>query len=119
MNRVLVHHFEEAASFYREILGLSTLFDAGEGAGRFLHLGFRHGGVWLLLAKTEDAKARVGNQTGGEPIGVIYTSDVQAEHARLSGKGVRADSAVTADEGSLWFLFFDLYGNQWVLVQLV
>ena len=116
---VLVRDFDEAARFYHEKLGLSILFDAGEDEGRFLHLGFKQGGVWLLLARTEAAQARVGNQTGGEPVGVIYTSDVRAEHTRLVSNGVRVDGEVKTDEGSAWCRFFDLYGNQWVLVQLI
>ncbi|XWX54762.1 VOC family protein [Methylosinus sporium] len=54
---ILVNDYDEAADFYRDKLGLDTLFDAGEGARRFLHLGFGQGGVWLLLADNAEARA--------------------------------------------------------------
>jgi catechol 2,3-dioxygenase-like lactoylglutathione lyase family enzyme len=115
---ILVNDYDEAANFYREKLGLETLFDSGEGARRFLHLGFGQGGVWLLLADGAEARARVGNQTGGQPLGVVYTSDINGDFSRLAGKGVKVAETVQTDEGSSHFRFYDLYGNQWVLVQL-
>ncbi|WP_197745452.1 VOC family protein [Methylosinus sp. C49] len=115
---ILVNDYDEAANFYRDKLGLDTLFDAGEGARRFLHLGFGQGGVWLLLADSAEARTRVGNQTGGQPVGVVYTDDIHGDFARLAGKGVKVAETVQSDAGSFHFRFHDLYGNQWVLVQL-
>jgi len=70
------------------------------------------------FSPTTPRRARVGNQTGGQPVGVVYTDDIHGDFARLADKGVKVAETVQSDEGSFHFRFHDLYGNQWVLVQL-
>lgn len=118
---VLVPDYDEAIQFYREVLGMRIIADIPAGALRFVHLGFAAEpsiGLWLLQATTAEQKARVGNQTGGQPLGVIYTSDLRAESDRLAAKGVEFVLRPTEEADSIYAQFQDIYGNIFVLVQL-
>ena len=87
---VLVRDYDETLAFYRDAFGARVLFDAPSPTGdRYLHVGFgpdAGAGVWFLRAGDGDA-ARVGQQTGGEPLAVFYTRDVHAAVARAASAG--------------------------------
>ncbi|MFH0243678.1 VOC family protein [Streptomyces sp. HK10] len=110
---VLVEDPDDALSFYRDVLGLRVLYDRTVGDYRYLHLGVpgrEESGLWLMPATGEEERRLVGRQTGGQPLLVLYTDDLDAVTARLRGHGVRMwDLREDADGGSLHFA--DLYGN--------
>lgn len=88
--------------------------------GRYLHLGFggkAGGGVWFLQAAGE-AAARVGRQTGGEPLAVFYTADVPAAVARADAAGATVVRPAESMDGARFAHVADLYGNVFVLVEL-
>lgn len=118
---VLVRDYDEAIKYYFGVFGMRIIADIPAGELRFVHLGFSTEpsiGLWLLKATTAEQQARVGNQTGGQPIAVIYTSNLQAECDRLVDRGVDFISRPTEDQTSIYAQFRDLYGNIFVLVQL-
>ncbi|HEV7992366.1 MAG TPA: VOC family protein [Gemmatimonadaceae bacterium] len=118
---VLIRDYDEALAFYRSAFGASVLFDAPSPNGdRYLHLGFgpdASAGVWLLRA-TGEATARVGRQTGGEPLAVFYTSDLRAAVARAAAGGAEIVRPVESADGASFAHVTDLYGNVFVLVEL-
>src|SRR4051812_43661076 len=100
---LLVRDYDEALAFYGAAFGAQVLFDAPSPTGdRYLHLGFggeAGAGVWLLRAGGE-AEARVGRQTGGEPLAVFYTADVRAVVARAEAAGAEVVRPVESADGA-------------------
>jgi len=117
---VLVHDYDVALAFYRAAFGAEVLFDAPTPSGdRYLHIGFgpeAGAGVWLLRAGGE-AAARVGRQTGGEPLAVFYTPDVRAAVARAAAAGAEVVRPVESADGASFAHVADVYGNVLVLVE--
>jgi predicted enzyme related to lactoylglutathione lyase len=126
---VLVRDYDTALEFYRAAFGARVLFDAPLPSGdRYLHLGFGGEpdesapggapgvGVWLLRAGGESV-ARVGRQTGGEPLAVFYTPDVRGAVARAQAAGAALVRPVVTAEGASFAHVADLYGNVFVLVE--
>ncbi|QBI56403.1 VOC family protein [Streptomonospora litoralis] len=117
---VLVDDLDSALSFYRDVLGFGVLFDQTAGGYRYLHIGVPGqptSGLWLMPAGSADERALVGRQSGGQPLLVLYTDDLDRVRERLAASGVpiwaeRDD----ADHRSLHFA--DLYGNTIVAAQL-
>jgi predicted enzyme related to lactoylglutathione lyase len=127
---VLVEDYDAALAFYRLAFGARVLFDAPAAAGgRYLHVGFGMeddaasagvaggAGIWLLRA-TGTEGGRVGRQTGGEPLAVFYTPDVQAAVQRAQSAGAAVVRALETADGASFAHVADLYGNVFVLVQM-
>ena len=124
---VLVRDYDAALAFYQAAFGARVLFDAPAPTGdRYLHLGFGDDdgadggagvGIWLMRASGDDA-ARVGRQTGGEPIAVFYTPDVRAATERVAAAGGAVVRPVATADGSSFSHVTDLYGNEFLLVEL-
>ena len=118
---VLVHDYGEALAFYQAAFDARVLFDAPSPTGdRYLHVGFGSdggAGVWLLRVGGETA-SRVGRQTGGEPLAVFYTPDVNAAVARAATAGGAVVRPVESTGGASFAHVADLYGNVFVLVEL-
>lgn len=119
---LLVRDFEEAIAFYRDRLGFEVFVDTGTPPDRFVHIRLASQpefGLWLIEAQSPEQQARVGNQTGGQPLAVLYTPHLAAEQARLQGRGVRFVRAPASDGTARFAHFADLYGNEFVLVELL
>lgn len=130
---ILVRDYDAALAFYQAAFGARVLFDVPSPSGdRYLHLGFdaeatvappnRSGGalgagIWLLRA-TGAEEAHVGRQTGGQPLAVFYTPDVRAAVARVQAAGGRVVRPVAVADGARFAHVTDLYGNEFVLVEL-
>ncbi|GAA1409110.1 hypothetical protein GCM10009639_59420 [Kitasatospora putterlickiae] len=118
---VLVEDVEAALGFYRDGLGFAVLFDGDLDGYRLLHVGPADGagaaGLWLMPAESAEARAVVGRQTGGMPLLVLYTDDLDRVAARLTELGVATRPGVP-DGGSGRSLHFrDLYGNELIAAQ--
>lgn len=122
---VLVRDYDAALAFYGAAFGARVIFDAPAPSGdRYLHLGFgapgpdtAGAGIWLLRAGDED-DARVGRQTGAQPLAVFYTPDVRAATARAVAAGGGVVRPVAVANGTAFSHVTDLYGNEFVLVEL-
>jgi catechol 2,3-dioxygenase-like lactoylglutathione lyase family enzyme len=118
---VLVRDYDEAIAWYAK-LGFVSLVDQPLPDGRrFVHLGLPSQpgvGVWLMEPATSDGRERVGRQTGGEPLLVLYTDDLDATLAELRAAGVASIGEPQRDEASAYVHVHDLYGNRIVLVEL-
>ena len=118
---ILVDDYDAALRFYQTAFGAQVLFDApSPTGGRYLHVGFGGDsgiGVCFLRASGE-AGARVGRQTGGEPLVVFYTSDVRAAVARAVTAGADVVRPIETAGGASFAHVADLYGNVLVLAEL-
>ncbi|HTE34324.1 MAG TPA: VOC family protein [Chryseolinea sp.] len=118
---ILVKDYEEATSFYESNFGFEKMFDTTTHVGqRFLHIG-THAldsmGIWFLKADGKQQRELIGNQTGGQPTMVIYTTSLEELHQKLKNNKVKitVDPVITPE-----YKFFhccDLYGNEIVVVE--
>ncbi|GAB2899952.1 VOC family protein [Microbulbifer echini] len=118
---ILVRDYEEAITFYRDKLGFEVFVDSEESSLRFVHLRLpqqKDMGIWLLKASSSAQRDQVGRQTAGEPCAVIYTNNFDFDYRRLSENGVHFTKPRCADTNAEFGHFVDLYGNEFVLVEL-
>ncbi|MFF8770677.1 VOC family protein [Kitasatospora sp. NPDC015120] len=118
---VLVEDADAALAFYRDGLGFRVLFDGDLDGYRLLHVrpaGGPGAGLWLMPAESADARAAVGRQTGGLPLLVLYTDDLDRVAARLAELGVPVRPGVPDGGPGRSLHFRDLYGNELIAAQL-
>ncbi|ATL46641.1 glyoxalase [Chitinophaga caeni] len=119
---ILVNDYEQAYQFYVNKLGAKVLYDeALPGGERYLHVGFGNSqcAFWLLAAAGEEQLKLVGKQTGGQPLAVLYTDDFDGFYKNLLHQNITINQAPATAPGSKFLHFADLYGNDFVLVQLI
>jgi predicted enzyme related to lactoylglutathione lyase len=130
---VLVHDYDAALAFYQAAFGARVVFDAPSPTGdRYLHVTLEPEvaapvvdavtrapavGFWLLRARDADDGC-VGRQTGGQPLAVLYTSEVRAAVARVHAAGGTLVRPVQSADSASFAHVADLYGNEFVLVEL-
>ncbi|MFE7558316.1 VOC family protein [Kitasatospora sp. NPDC057500] len=120
---VLVEDAEAALAFYGDVLGFTVLFDGDLDGYRLLHVGpmgepGATAGLWLMPAESADARAAVGRQTGGMPLLVLYTDDLDRVAARLTESGVPTRPGAPDGGPGRSLHFQDLYGNELIAAQL-
>lgn len=118
---ILVKDYSEAIAFYCEKLGFEVAVDIDAGERRFVHIRLstqEDVGLWLLKAEGNADLERVGKQTAGQPIAVIYTNSLLEDYSELTGRGVIFNVEPRSDPGAMSAHFRDLYGNEFVLVEL-
>jgi predicted enzyme related to lactoylglutathione lyase len=119
---LLVHDLDLARDFYAAAFGFETIVDSGpvdpeSFDQRTLHIGLADGaGLWLLKAVGGDALL-VGRQAGGQPLGVLSVTHVDAVVQQAVDAGARLVAPPTDDGSSRSARVKDLYGNLLVLVQ--
>lgn len=119
---LLVHDYDEALHFYQKAFDCSVWFDKTTDAGqRFLHIGFSKNdsaGLWFLKAENEESNLKVGRQTGGEPLLVVYTDSLKAVHQNLIELKATLSREPVFDPEYSYLHCLDLYGNEIVVVEL-
>jgi predicted enzyme related to lactoylglutathione lyase len=130
---VLVRDYGAALAFYQAAFGARVVFDAPSPTGdRYLHVSLEppaaaHAtdaaspapavGFWLLRASGA-AAGQIGRQTGGHPLAVLYTADVRAAISRVEAAGGTIARPLESADGASFAHVADLYGNEFVLVEL-
>ncbi len=109
---------DEALKFYRDKLGFKvTADDATSMPGyRWLTVAPPQQDDFdlvLNLATTPEQLAGVGRQG----IFVLNSNDIQADYAALKARGVKIQSELNVNPWGSDFVFEDLYGNDFDLVQ--
>ena len=109
---------DEALKFYRDKLGFKVVSDdaASMPGYRWLTVapaqqeGFE---LVLNLATTPEQLAGVGRQG----IFILASTDVHADYAALTAKGVKIQNELNVNPWGSDFVFEDLYGNDFDVVQ--
>ncbi len=108
---------DAALKFYRDTLGFKVVSDDASMPGyRWLTVapaqqdGFE---LVLGLATTPEQLAGVGRQG----IFVLASNDIHADYAALKAKGVKLQTEVNVNPWGSDFVFEDLYGNDFDVVQ--
>ena len=127
MNQRIVHlslvvkDYDEAISFYTDILGFDLLQDTvlSETKRWVVVKPKGEGTCSLLLAKAvgEEQQKAIGNQSGGRVFLFLHTDDFWRDHKRLVEKGVVFVREPVEQEHGTVAVFGDLYGNLWDLIQ--
>lgn len=116
---VLVDDQETALEWYRTVLGFEVRHDSEVNGFRYLHIGVpgqRDVGLWLMPAAGASVQ-RVGHQTGGEPLLVLATDDLDRVAGHLEAHDVETwDVRDDGDSRSLHLR--DVVGNVLVVAQL-
>ena len=118
---ILVNDYDEAIAFYCDKLGFEVFVDMDSGSQRFVHIKLptqKNVGIWLLKAQTKEQMAVIGRQTPDMPCAVIYTRDIKRDVDKLEKKGVGLIKPMVSDKDAAFAHFEDLYGNEFVLVEL-
>lgn len=113
---VFVEDQEEALGFYTGVLGFRKKEDVPLGGGRWLTVVSPEDaeGVELLLEPSDHPAVKPFKRAlveDGIPFKSFGVEDVEAEHARLEGLGVRFTQPPTAFGGVKTAVFDDTCGN--------
>ena len=108
---------DEALAFYRDKLGFKVSADdaASMPGYRWLTVAPQQDNfeIVLNLATTPEQLAGVGRQG----IFILATNDILADYAALKAKGVKIQTDVNVNPWGSDFIFEDLYGNDFDVVQ--
>ena len=108
---------DEALKFYRDILGFKVTADNSTSMPgyRWLTVAPQHDDfeIVLNLATTPEQLAGVGRQG----IFVFASDDIHADYAALKAKGVKFQTEINVNPWGSDFVFEDLYGNDFDVVQ--
>ncbi len=119
---ILVDDYDKAFDFYERNFQCRKIFDHAANEGRrYLHISFSDDddlGVWFLRAETPLQEKLIGNQTGGQPLLVIYTDDIEGLYQHVQSNGVIIAEALVSQRESKFFHCLDLYGNRITVVEL-
>ena len=117
----IVRDYDEAISFFTEMLRFDLIEDTplGDGKRWVLVAPPESVGTRLLLAKaaTPAQVTRVGDQTGGRVFLFLHTDDFQRDYDAMRSRGVTFLEAPRKETYGTVAVFEDLYGNKWDLLQ--
>ena len=121
--KVMTIHVDDQAKalrFYCEVLGFTKKADFSNHGYRWLTVASREApdGPELQLEANTDPAARAYQQArfqNGQPAAIFFVDDVQAEHDRLVGLGVKFTTPPSKVTGSTIAVLDDTCGN---LIQL-
>ncbi len=107
---------DEALKFYRDTLGFKVTADNTSMPGyRWLTVAPQTGDFELVLnlATTPEQLAGIGRQG----IFIVNSDDLNADYAALKAKGVKFRTEMNVNPWGSDFIFEDLYGNDFDVVQ--
>lgn len=117
---LLVKDYDEAISYYRQILNFELLEDTQlSETKRWVRVSPPGSSCHLLLAKAvnENQKAQIGCQAGGRVFLFLYTDDFYRDYKNYRSKGVEFIREPTQESFGIVSVFKDLYGNLWDLIE--
>ncbi len=120
---LLVDDYDKAISYYTELLDFNLLEDTiMSPEKRWVVIAPKAStdqGCKLLLAKanTPDQKQAIGNQTGGRVFLFLYTNQIETLHQKLVDHKVEIARPLRSEPYGKVFVFKDLYGNLWDVIQ--
>jgi len=120
---LLVDDYDKALSYYTELLDFELLEDTIMSPEKrwvvIAPKASKEQGCKLLLAKasTPDQKKAIGNQTGGRVFLFLYTNHIERLHQKLVDHKVEIAKQLRSESYGKVFVFKDLYGNLWDVIQ--
>lgn len=71
----------------------------------------------LVLAKNEEQRSRIGNQTGGRVFLFLHTDDFEKDFQSLLDNNIKIVKSPVQESYGKVAVFEDCYGNLWDLIQ--
>ena len=120
LTALVVREYDEAIRFYVDAVGFTLVSDDDMGNGkRWVVVTPPGGDAGLLLARAvgpEQSNA-IGAQAGGRVGHFLYTTDFDAQYARMVAGGVTFLESPRAEMYGMVVVWQDLYGNRWDLLE--
>jgi catechol 2,3-dioxygenase-like lactoylglutathione lyase family enzyme len=118
---LVVKDYDEAIEFYVNNLGFVLIEDTTMSATK----------RWVLIAPSIDSECKillaqatnheqiqsVGNQTGGRVFLFMYTDDLESEYKNFKTHNVTIIREPAVYDYGKVFVFADLYGNLWDVIE--
>jgi catechol 2,3-dioxygenase-like lactoylglutathione lyase family enzyme len=118
---IVVNDYDEAIQFYTEKLHFTLVEDKVMSETKRWVMVAPPGssGTTILLAQASnnEQKSRIGNQTGGRVFLFLYTDDIERDYKNLLDKKVTIVRELESQPHGKVFVFADLYGNLWDLIE--
>jgi catechol 2,3-dioxygenase-like lactoylglutathione lyase family enzyme len=118
---LVVRDYDEAISFYTQVLGFILVEDTELGGGkRWVRVSPPGGnGTSLLLAQATNPEqaSRIGNQTGGRVFLFLQTDDFWRDYSTLKTRGLNFIEEPRQEPYGIVAIFEDLYGNRWDFIE--
>ena len=118
---LVVRNYDEAIAYYTEKLGFHLLEDTRlSDTKRWVRIAPAPGADFtLLLAQAAGPvqEAGIGNQSGGRVFLFMYTDDLDREYERFKAQGVQIVREPSTEAFGKVFVFADLYGNLWDVIE--
>ena len=118
---LVVSDYDEAISYFCDVLGFELVEDTPLGAGkRWVVVRPRDStssGLLLARARSQEQQARIGDQTGGRVFLFLQTDDFAGDHARYVAAGVRFVETPRTEPYGTVAVFEDMFGNRWDLIE--
>lgn len=119
---IVVRDYDEAITYYRDILGFDLIEDIPmPPAKRWVLVappGAKECKILLARAATPEQERFVGNQSGGRVFLFLHTDNFDEDYARYKTRGVKFTESPRNEEYGKVVVFEDIYGNRWDLLQL-
>lgn len=118
---LVVPDYDEALSFYVDIMGFDLISDEPQGDKRWVVVspkGAKETKLLLAQAVDENQRASIGNQTGGRVFLFLHTDDFDRDFEAMKSKGVHFEEAPRDEPYGKVVVFQDPFGNRWDLMQL-
>ena len=74
-------------------------------------------GITLILADTDEKKARVGSQVANHAFLTLQTDDCRRDYELFKSRGIRFFGEPTQNPWGTEVIFEDLYGNRFDMIQ--
>lgn len=117
---LVVRDYDEAISFYTEKLGFDLLEDTClSETKRWVRVAPKGSNASLLFGKsaTPEQEKAIGNQTGGRVFLFMHTDNLDEYYNQLLDNGVEIVREPSNEEFGKVFVFADLYGNLWDVIE--
>jgi uncharacterized glyoxalase superfamily protein PhnB len=118
---LLVKNYDEAILYYTQKLNFCLVEDSKlSETKRWVRIAPRKDADFTLLlaqAANEEQEKAIGNQTGGRVFLFMHTDNLQREYDLFSKNGVKIIREPSEEEFGKVFVFEDLYGNLWDLIE--
>jgi catechol 2,3-dioxygenase-like lactoylglutathione lyase family enzyme len=117
---LVVRDYDEAITYYCEVLGFDLREDTDLGDGKrwvvIAPPGSTETTLLLARAATHEQQDRIGDQAGGRVFLLLRTDDFGRDHAAYLARGVRFVEEPRHEAYGSVAVFEDLYGNRWDLI---
>ena len=120
---LLVDDYDKAIEYYQHTLHFTLLEDTVISETKRWVLmapkGSKECSLLLAKATDEEQKSRIGNQTGSRVFLFLYSDNLQRDYQTLLDNKVRIVQPPRKESYGTVFVFKDLYGNLWDVIEPV